>query len=97
VSSKNTIFFLTYLVLSGSTEAICKKWFFSDFFVKGNPISNHIQERLVWISIENKRTRTLKHNTVRSVLYHFIMIIKEDGDKICECDRMKDSILAKIS
>jgi hypothetical protein len=30
------------LVLSGSTEAICKKLIFSDFFVHGNPISNHI-------------------------------------------------------
>jgi hypothetical protein len=32
------------LVLSGSTEAICKKFIFSDFFVQGNLISNHNHE-----------------------------------------------------
>jgi hypothetical protein len=40
----DTIFLLTYLVLSGSTGTICKNLIFSDFFVQGNPISNHIQE-----------------------------------------------------
>jgi hypothetical protein len=48
------------LVLSRPTEAICKKMFFSDFFVPGIPISNHIhasksteilQKVLFWVNL----------------------------------------------